>query len=111
MFSCFGGGAKSGFPPPEPEVSRPVDADVVYTVTTRTSDIKGASTDADVFIEFRGRKGSSGPHKLESAGDNFSRGKVDVFTVRGQDVGKLDSVSVWHNNKGNGPDWHLEEVR
>ena len=51
-----------------------VDAsgEVAYKVTVRTSDLKGAGTDADVHIEMFGRddKGasvSSGRHKLDSS--------------------------------------------
>lgn len=36
---------------------------------------------------------------------------MDIFLVRGKDVGKVERLAVWHNNTGKGPDWHLDKVR
>jgi hypothetical protein len=50
-----------------------------YVVTTFTSDIRGAGTDANVFIKFRGEKDGKmmelGEHRLENSANNFERGK------------------------------------
>ena len=50
-----------------------------YTITVHTSDIRGAGTDANVFIELHGDKDGEamvvGQQQLETAADNFERGK------------------------------------
>lgn len=52
---------------------------VDYTVTITTSDIKGAGTDANVFIELVGDKGSSGRRLLDNSKNNFERAQVNQF--------------------------------
>ncbi len=51
----------------------PRDSLVTYTVTTHTSDIKGAGTDANVCVEMFGTKGSSGPRELSGKGNLFEQ--------------------------------------
>ena len=50
-----------------------------YTVTTFTSDVRGAGTDANVFIELEGELGGEARHvgrqRLETGADNFERGR------------------------------------
>ncbi len=85
-------------------------AEVAYEVAVFTSDVRGAGTDANVFIELHGDKGSVGQMRLESGANNFERDQCDVFVVKGSDVGQLQRVVVWHDNNGPGPDWHLQQV-
>jgi hypothetical protein len=85
-------------------------AELVYEVAVYTSDIRGAGTDANVFIELHGDKGSVGQSRLETGANNFERGQCDVFMVKGSDVGQLQRVVLWHDNGGPGPDWHLQQV-
>lgn len=47
---------------------------------------------------------------MENAPDNFSRGKVDVFTLDLPDMGNLTRLMVGHDGKGNQQRWHLEGV-
>lgn len=47
-----------------------------YKVTVRTSDKRGAGTDADVSVLLKGAKAASKEIKLESSADNFERNKV-----------------------------------
>ena len=72
--------------------------------------LRGAGTDARVFIILLGSKGTSGELKLENAPDNFARGKTDKFTFDLQDLGAVDRVTVGHNGVGNCPRWHLDKV-
>ncbi|PNH12713.1 Lipoxygenase y domain-containing protein 1 [Tetrabaena socialis] len=83
---------------------------VEYRVTTYTSDIRGAGTDANVFIEMHGELGSVGQSRLDSAGNNFERGQVDNFVVRGSNVGDVQRVVIWHDDKFPGSDWHCQQV-
>lgn len=46
-----------------------------------TSDVKGAGTDAQVFLQIYGEKGKSDEMKLENNSDSFEQGQVDKFMV------------------------------
>lgn len=47
-----------------------------------TSDIKGAGTDAQVFLQIYGEKGKSDEIKLENNSDSFEQAQLDKFMVR-----------------------------
>ena len=42
--------------------------------------------------------------------NNFERAQVDMFVVKGTDIGDIQRVVVWHDNSGPGPAWHLQQV-
>ncbi|KAL7976004.1 hypothetical protein Chor_011772 [Crotalus horridus] len=46
-----------------------------------TSDIKGAGTDAPIFLQVYGDKGKSDEMKLDNNSDNFEAGQTDKFMV------------------------------
>lgn len=46
-----------------------------------TSDVKGAGTDAQVFLQIYGMNGKSDEIKLENNSDSFEQGQVDKFIV------------------------------
>ena len=50
-------------------------------VVVRTSDVRGAGTDADVFLTVYGPKGDTGERELAASGNNFERNKVCSRTV------------------------------
>ncbi|GFR41097.1 hypothetical protein Agub_g1741 [Astrephomene gubernaculifera] len=83
---------------------------VEYTITTITSDMRGAGTDANVFIEMHGDKGAMGETRLDNNANNFERGRTDTFKIKGSDVGNVQKVVIRHDNTGMGSDWHLEQV-
>ncbi|KAK9824333.1 hypothetical protein WJX72_009517 [[Myrmecia] bisecta] len=90
------------------------DAAVVsYEVTVHTSDVKAAGTDADVYIELHGPKGSVGEQRLENHPDNFHRNRKDVFTIMGTDLGRLEAISLRLDTASATAAWHpaLVEVR
>ncbi len=61
----------------------PQDApEAVYEVTVVTSDRRGAGTDSRVSLVLFGSRGHSAELLLDSARDNFSRGRTDVFQIR-----------------------------
>ena len=81
---------------------------VEYRITLATADVRGAGTDAGVRVVLEGTKGARTPELLlESAKDNFERGKLDVFKVRALDVGALKSLIVGIDMKGASPEWCL----
>lgn len=64
---------------------------------TYTSDLRGAGTDATVFVELTGKAGSSSPHSLiapGSASDSFGRGQTDSFTLQLPELGVLQSLTI-----------------
>lgn len=64
---------------------------------TYTSDLRGAGTDATVFVELNGKAGSSPPHSLiapGSASDSFGRGQIDSFTLQLPELGELQSLTI-----------------
>ena len=82
----------------------------VYLVTTYTSDLKGAGTDANVALVIHGAKGDTGTLRLTKGRDDFARGMRDQFVVEGPDVGDVRSVVIGHDNSGHGPSWHLQQL-
>ncbi|XP_067681544.1 lipoxygenase homology domain-containing protein 1-like [Haliotis asinina] len=81
-----------------------------YHVTVRTGDVKYAGTDANVFIQFVGPKGTTRKIQMDDAKDNFERGMMEEFDLRGIDVGPLTRIVVSHDNTGPGAGWFLEDV-
>ena len=56
--------------------------EIPYEVTICTGDIRGAGTNANVFLVLYGDKGKSDEFWLRNKTDNFERGQVDKFKVR-----------------------------
>ncbi|XP_050407500.2 lipoxygenase homology domain-containing protein 1 isoform X2 [Patella vulgata] len=81
-----------------------------YQVTVRTGEVKYAGTDANVFIQFVGPKGSTKQLKLDDSRNNFEKGMVEMFEVTGIDVGDLDHIVIGHDNAGMGAGWFLDYV-
>ncbi|XP_075271384.1 oxygen-regulated protein 1 [Opisthocomus hoazin] len=79
-----------------------------YVLNITTGASPGSGTDADVYVTLQGLLGDTGRRKLiRRGGDNFSKGKVDVFQVEAVDVGTLQGMVV---EKGKGSDWLLEKI-
>lgn len=72
---------------------------VKYTVTTYTSDLRGAGTDANVSVVLLGSKASTPGLVLENSRNNFERGQVDCFTVESVDVGQITRLQISHDNR------------
>ena len=82
----------------------------LYQITVETGDVRGAGTDANVYITLHGSKGVMTDRLLESHPDNFERGRTDVFTVRSNDLGEIECLGVSHDNSGPSPAWYIERV-
>ena len=76
----------------------------------QTGDVRGAGTDANVYISLHGSKGVMTDRLLESHPENFERGRTDVFTIRSQDLGEIECLGVKHDNTGPSPTWYIERV-
>lgn len=83
-----------------------------YSVQVMTSDIRGAATDANVFLEMFGADGkSSGKRRLINDSKScFERGALDLFTLRSRDLGPIDRVVISRDRAGKGQGWHLKEI-
>lgn len=66
-------------------------------MVTYTSNVRGAGTDATVFVELEGQLGRSPRQALSptgSAADAFGRGQADQFTLQLPELGVLQSLTI-----------------
>lgn len=67
-------------------------------VRVKTSDLRGAGTDANVemsmYGEYEGARRESGPHKLDNSANNFERAMTDDFAIKTRDLGELKYITV-----------------
>ncbi|XP_016306772.1 lipoxygenase homology domain-containing protein 1-like [Sinocyclocheilus anshuiensis] len=75
-----------------------------------TSEIKGAGTDAQVFLQAYGETGKSDEMKLESKSDSFEQGQCDKFIIEMPDIGKIRKLRIWHEKRNPFSGWHLGRV-
>ncbi|XP_068166911.1 lipoxygenase homology domain-containing protein 1 [Antennarius striatus] len=84
---------------------------VKYEIIVITGDVKGAGTDANVFITMYGVNGDSGRRHLQQKFRNlFERGRTDRFVLEILDLGELMRVKVEHDNSSSNCGWFLECV-
>ncbi|XP_059213530.1 lipoxygenase homology domain-containing protein 1 [Centropristis striata] len=75
-----------------------------------TSDVKGAGTDAQVFLQIYGEKGKSDEIRLENNSDSFEQAQLDKFMIELPDMGRLLKVRIWHEKRHPFSGWHLAKV-
>ncbi|XP_071760769.2 lipoxygenase homology domain-containing protein 1 [Centroberyx gerrardi] len=75
-----------------------------------TSDVKGAGTDAQVFLQIYGENGKSDEMRLENNSDSFEQGQLDKFMIEMPDIGKLLKLRIWHEKRHPFAGWHLARV-
>ncbi|XP_071394579.1 lipoxygenase homology domain-containing protein 1 [Centroberyx affinis] len=84
---------------------------VKYEIIVITGDVKGAGTDANVFITIYGVNGDSGKRQLRQKFRNlFERGRTDRFVLEMLDLGELLRVKVEHDNGRSNSGWYCECV-
>jgi PLAT/LH2 domain len=81
-----------------------------YKITFRTGLVSGAGTDAKVSLKLFGSKANSGDITLDSKISQFEKGDIDTFLLETEDLGKIEKITIWHNNKFLGADWFLENI-
>jgi hypothetical protein len=109
--NCYDGATHREIPAAAGAVSdKDVRGSNVYLVTAYTSDLRGAGTDANVSMVIHGAKGDTGSVRLAKGREDFVRGARDQFVVEGLDVGEICHIVIGHDNTGNGPSWHLQQV-
>ncbi|XP_069076290.1 lipoxygenase homology domain-containing protein 1-like isoform X2 [Pleurodeles waltl] len=83
-----------------------------WKVSIFTSDMPSAGTTAQVYITLYGHHRFSGPTFLYgSEEDLFQSGHQDIFTINTGDIGDIYKIRIGHNNSGDFPAWHCEEVQ
>ncbi|XP_032531612.1 lipoxygenase homology domain-containing protein 1 [Chiroxiphia lanceolata] len=87
----------------------------VYEVVTVTGDVRGAGTDANVFVTLFGEHGITPKTHLTSNTDKrsstaFERSKTDVFRVKTNNVGQIKKIRIEHDNTGLNAGWFLDRV-
>eukprot|EP00047_Mylnosiga_fluctuans_P014195 m.36272 g.36272 ORF g.36272 m.36272 type:complete len:2392 (+) comp5381_c0_seq2:48-7223(+) len=95
---------------PDADTLEAVEAKVPYEVQVQTSDVKGAGTDANVYVAVYGDKGKTDEIYLDNKTNNFERGQLDVFKIEIPDIGTPYKLRVGHDNKGLGAAWHLDNI-
>ena len=58
----------------------------------KTGDVRGAGTDANVYVMIFGESGDTGKLQLRQADntkDKWERGRTDMFTLEAMDIGKV----------------------
>ena len=63
-----------------------------YHVGVKTGDVRGAGTDANVYIIIFGEKADTGKLQLrqaENTKDKWERGRTDMFTLEAMDIGHV----------------------
>ena len=83
-----------------------------YKITFLTGNQSGAGTDADISIIVYGSLLKTKPislnqHKNENV---FEKDKIDVFFIETADLGLVEKIDIWHNDKWFGADWFLEHL-
>ncbi|KAM5305132.1 lipoxygenase homology domain-containing protein 1 isoform 3-T3 [Glossophaga mutica] len=83
----------------------------VYEVVVATGDVRGAGTDANVFITMFGEYGLTPKLHLTSKSKSaFGKANTDVFRVRTNNVGLLYKLRIEHDNTGRNSSWYLDRV-
>jgi hypothetical protein len=82
-----------------------------YRVTVVTGNVRGAGTDANVYLTVVGDKGKVDKVHLDNSKNNFERGRVDVFAISSLDLGEIKHIVIEHDGKGLGAGWFLNKVR
>lgn len=82
----------------------------------QTSDLRGAGTDANVYLSLYGTlrgqpvklPAGEGGFALDDSHDNFERNKLDTFLLKRQPrLDSLERVVIGHDSRGAFAAWHL----
>uniref|UniRef100_A0A663ND18 Lipoxygenase homology domains 1 n=1 Tax=Athene cunicularia TaxID=194338 RepID=A0A663ND18_ATHCN len=84
---------------------------LLYEVVTVTGDVRGAGTDANVFVTLFGEFGiTPKTHLTSKSSTAFERSKTDVFRVKTNNVGQIKKIRIEHDNTGLNAGWFLDRV-
>ncbi|KAM4028013.1 oxygen-regulated protein 1 [Anomaloglossus baeobatrachus] len=87
---------------------------VKHNILVYTGDIRGAGTDANVFVTLFSDNGNSfGPVQLKQPLEDikpFQIGQVATFIISAKNIGRISHIEISHDGKGLGNGWFLEKV-
>ncbi|XP_038045097.1 uncharacterized protein LOC119719671 [Patiria miniata] len=84
-----------------------------YVIVVKTGDVKGAGTDANVFIAFiNDSQCRSKDIPLNCRWkDDLERGSVDSYPVTNlPNFGRIDQIELWRDSSGLKDDWFVEKI-
>lgn len=99
-------------PPNENVPPKNKDENQEYEVRISTGDIEKAGTDSNVYIKFYGDKGETSETMLNPLIERnaFEKGNTDIVTLIEPDIGNLNRIKIWHDNKYPRSGWFLNKV-
>lgn len=97
---------------PSEEETQEYAQHVPYELILKTSDVRYAGTDSNVFVVVYGKlygEEKSYRYDITQASDmHFERGDEDKFSIEIEDVGEPYKIRLGHDGKGSGSAWHVE---
>jgi hypothetical protein len=81
-----------------------------WSIFIFTSNISGAGTDANVYLQIHGTQGATQKIEIEKNKELFESGRCDRFDRKLPNIGKPVKVKIGHDNTGFFPGWHLDKV-
>jgi hypothetical protein len=69
-------------------------AQVSYQIVVTTGNVRGAGTDANVFVQLFGDQGETAVVTLPAVKGSFESGKTDVFTIQAKNVGTVNKLRI-----------------
>ena len=86
----------------------------IYEIVVYTGFANHSGTTSEVRMVLVGGLDETSPRRLKDPEPNrkkFCRGNVDYFLLSvPQCLGKLKSLRIWHDNKGDDPSWYLLRI-
>ena len=95
---------------------RSADTLTLPQLVIKTGDVRGAGTDANIFVVLYGETVDTGElplyttHDKFGRDDQFERDCLDVFLVDAPYVGEIFKLRVGHDAQGLCAGWHLEKI-
>lgn len=81
-----------------------------YKITIKTGFKSGSGTDAKVSFKLFGSNAYTKEITLESKINQFEKGSTDTFYFESTNLGNIEKIKIWHNNKWLGANWFLQEI-
>jgi len=83
-----------------------------YHVKVKTGDVRGAGTDANVYMQLFGEENDSGIIQLKTSNNRnkWERDQEDEFTVESVGLGDLKKIRIGHDNAGLKSGWYVSSV-
>ncbi|MCP4969839.1 MAG: hypothetical protein GY932_04465, partial [Arcobacter sp.] len=83
-----------------------------YTIKIFTGDVAHGGTDSNVSMVLLGSKRNSKTIKLNEfiARNAFEAGKIDYLKIVEKDLGRIEKIKIWHDEKWLGDGWFLNKI-